>query len=58
MVMFLVLRLDGDMFESCLDILTNLYDKLTIGGFVLIDDWQGFPCQSAVQVHTCFVSRT
>ena len=45
-----VLRLDGDMFESCLDILTNLYDKLSIGGYVIIDDWAGFACQPAVLV--------
>ena len=45
-----VLRLDGDMFESCVDILSNMYDKLSVGGYVIIDDWHDFPCQPAVKV--------
>ena len=32
-----VLRADGDMYESSMDILYNLYDFVSIGGFVIID---------------------
>ena len=34
-----VLRLDGDMYESTTDALTALYDKVSAGGFVIIDDY-------------------
>ena len=34
-----VLRLDGDYYESTRDGLINLYDKLSIGGYVIIDDY-------------------
>ena len=34
-----VLRLDGDYYESTRDGLVNLYDKLTIGGYVIVDDY-------------------
>jgi macrocin-O-methyltransferase TylF-like protien/glycosyl transferase family 2 len=34
-----VLRLDGDMYESTTDALTALYDKVSEGGFVIIDDY-------------------
>lgn len=34
-----VMRLDGDYYESTMDALTNLYDKLSPGGFVIIDDY-------------------
>jgi len=34
-----VMRLDGDYYESTLDSLTNLYDKLSVGGYVIIDDY-------------------
>ena len=34
-----VLRLDGDMYESTTDALTALYDKVSPGGFVIIDDY-------------------
>lgn len=45
-----VLRLDGDLYESTMDALTALYPKLSIGGFVIIDDY-GIPsegCRLAV----------
>jgi hypothetical protein len=44
-----ILRLDGDMYESCADIMANLYDKVSIGGYVFVDDWFGFPCKPAVE---------
>ena len=34
-----VLRLDGDMYESTMDALTALYDKVSAGGYVIIDDY-------------------
>ncbi|KAL3418156.1 hypothetical protein PVAG01_09871 [Phlyctema vagabunda] len=44
-----VLRLDGDMYESTLDELFNLYDLVSVGGFILIDDWSIPVCRSAVE---------
>lgn len=34
-----VMRLDGDYYASTMDALTALYDKLSPGGFVIIDDY-------------------
>lgn len=34
-----VMRLDGDYYESTMDALQNLYDKLSPGGFAIIDDY-------------------
>ncbi|PIP02132.1 MAG: hypothetical protein COW18_00055 [Zetaproteobacteria bacterium CG12_big_fil_rev_8_21_14_0_65_54_13] len=34
-----ILRVDGDLYESTSDTLSNLYGKLSIGGFVIIDDY-------------------
>jgi hypothetical protein len=34
-----ILRLDGDYYESTMDALTNLYDKVSIGGFIIVDDY-------------------
>jgi hypothetical protein len=34
-----VIRLDGDYFESTMDALNSLYDKLAVGGFLIIDDY-------------------
>lgn len=34
-----VMRLDGDMYESTMDVLKNLYHKLSVGGFIIIDDY-------------------
>lgn len=43
-----VLRLDGDLYESTLDALDNLYPKLSTGGFVVIDDYFIPACRKAV----------
>ena len=43
-----VLRLDGDMYESTWDALSNLYPKLSIGGYTIIDDFFLENCQQAV----------
>ena len=47
---FAVLRLDGDMYESTWDALTNLFPKLSVGGYVIIDDYKVVPgCRAAVE---------
>jgi O-methyltransferase len=33
-----VMRLDGDMYQSTIEALDNLYPKLSTGGFCIIDD--------------------
>jgi len=44
-----VLRLDGDMYESTMDTLTHLYPKLSVGGYVIVDDYGAIPaCRKAV----------
>ena len=43
-----VLRLDGDMYESTMDSLNNLYAKVLKGGFVIVDDWCVPACVKAV----------
>lgn len=44
-----VLRLDGDMYESTMDALTALYDKVQPGGFVIVDDYGAVAaCEQAV----------
>lgn len=35
-----VLRLDGDMYESTIQIFENCYHKVSRGGFVIVDDFQ------------------
>jgi hypothetical protein len=34
-----ILRLDGDYYESTMDALVNLYDRLSVGGYAIIDDY-------------------
>ncbi|MCG6495605.1 TylF/MycF/NovP-related O-methyltransferase [Kitasatospora sp. A2-31] len=43
-----VMRLDGDLYESTADALTHLYPKLSVGGFVIVDDYNIEPCRQAV----------
>ncbi|MGG2066661.1 TylF/MycF family methyltransferase [Bacillus sp. S14(2024)] len=43
-----IARLDGDLYESTMDSLTNLYDKVTEGGFIIIDDYALPTCEAAV----------
>jgi len=44
-----LLRLDGDMYESTIVALENLYDGLSVGGFVMVDDYGAIPpCKQAV----------
>ncbi len=45
-----VLRLGGDMYESKMDSLVNLYPKLSIGGYIIVDDYDVLPpCRLAVE---------
>ena len=44
-----VLRMDGDLYESTSDALNNLFNKVSPGGFVIVDDyksWKG--CRKAI----------
>ncbi|MEV0056723.1 TylF/MycF/NovP-related O-methyltransferase [Saccharopolyspora shandongensis] len=43
-----LLRLDGDLYESTENTLTHLYDKLSPGGFVIVDDYAIPACRDAV----------
>ena len=43
-----VLRLDGDLYESTMDALRALYGKLSLHGYVIIDDYDGKGCRQAV----------
>ncbi|MGA2660264.1 MAG: TylF/MycF family methyltransferase [Verrucomicrobiota bacterium] len=45
-----VLRLDGDMYESTMDALVNLYPRLCAGGYVIVDDYGAVPsCRLAIE---------
>ena len=44
-----VLRVDGDLYQSTMDVLVALEPKVSPGGFVIIDDYNGWePCRLAV----------
>jgi hypothetical protein len=44
-----LIRLDGDLYESTIIALENLYPKLSIGGYIIVDDYHAFPfCKKAV----------
>jgi hypothetical protein len=44
-----VLRLDGDLYQSTMDALKALYHKVSVGGYVIIDDYNSWPhCKQAV----------
>ena len=44
-----VMRLDGDLYESTMDPLTSLYERLAPGGFVIVDDYLSIEsCRTAV----------
>ncbi len=44
-----VLRLDGDLYESTMIALESLYPRLSIGGYVIIDDYVLQSCRTAVE---------
>lgn len=43
-----VLRLDGDLYESTMDALVPLYPKLSVGGFLIVDDYELPACRQAI----------
>jgi O-methyltransferase len=44
-----VIRLDGDLYESTVDALRALYPKLSVGGYVIVDDYGALDtCRRAV----------
>jgi hypothetical protein len=44
-----LLRLDGDLYDSTHDVLTWLYPKVALGGYVIVDDYHSFTeCREAV----------
>jgi len=45
-----LLRLDGDMYQSTIEALESLYPKLSVGGYIIIDDWGAVEgCKKAVE---------
>jgi O-methyltransferase len=44
-----VVRLDGDLYESTMDGLVNLYPGLSVGGYLIIDDFALPSCRAAVE---------
>lgn len=49
-----ILRLDGDLYESTVDVLYHLYHRVSLGGYIVVDDW-GLPAENAtfdfLQIH-------
>lgn len=44
-----ILRLDGDLYESTMDALIPLYEKVAPGGFIIVDDYGSCPpCKRAI----------
>lgn len=43
-----LLRLDGDMYQSTMDAITHLYPKLSVGGYIIIDDYYMDGCRQAI----------
>jgi hypothetical protein len=44
-----LLRVDADLYESTRDVLLALYDRVTPGGFIIVDDYHAFTaCRTAV----------
>lgn len=47
-----VLRLDGDLYESTIQALEALYPKVSVGGFVIVDDYGAWePCRKATDAY-------
>lgn len=43
-----LIRLDGDLYESTMDGLANLYPNLSPGGFLIVDDYGWDNCRQAI----------
>ncbi len=41
--------MDGDLYQSTVDVLYHLYDKVSLNGFVIVDDWFDFPAKTACE---------
>ncbi len=46
---FSLIRLDGDMYESTINALDNLYPRLSVGGYLIVDDYALDNCKAAVE---------
>ncbi|MDB2324241.1 TIGR04372 family glycosyltransferase [Alphaproteobacteria bacterium] len=47
-----VLRLDGDYYSSTMDILVALYDRVSNGGYVIVDDYNSVAtCKQAISAY-------
>lgn len=44
-----VVRLDGDLYESTIDGLRHLYPQLSVGGYLIVDDFGFDNCRTAVE---------
>ena len=44
-----IVRIDADMYGSTMEALVNLYDGLSPGGFLIVDDFAHEPCRRAVE---------
>lgn len=47
-VKFSLIRIDVDWYSSTMDVLLNIYKNLTVGGFIIIDDYNLIGCKNAV----------
>lgn len=44
-----ILRVDADLYSSTMDVLNNLYKRLSSGGYAIFDDYQNLPdCRRAI----------
>jgi O-methyltransferase len=46
---FSIVRLDGDLYESTIDGLRCLYPRLSVGGYLIVDDFGWDNCREAVE---------
>ena len=46
---FAIIRLDGDMYGSTMDVLNNIYDRVSEGGFIVVDDYALPTCRAAIE---------
>ena len=46
---FSIIRLDGDMYGSTMDILNKVYDRVSKGGFIIVDDYALPTCKAAIE---------
>jgi O-methyltransferase len=45
-----IARLDGDLYESTMDAIAALYPKLSVGGYLIVDDYGLIPaCKNAIE---------